>query len=88
MKILFSDEKMFDIDGIYNSQNDRIWAVNRSAADTKGDVRKKRKFPQKVMVWFGVCSKGVFSLFSDFQEWDNGPQSIHQRGASSYSQVW
>ncbi|CAF1494287.1 unnamed protein product [Rotaria magnacalcarata] len=24
MKILFSDEKMFDIDGVYNSQNDRI----------------------------------------------------------------
>ena len=35
MRILFSDEKMFDIDGIYNSQNDRIWAVNRSAADTE-----------------------------------------------------
>ena len=62
MKILFSDEKMFDIDGIYNTQNDRIWAVNRSAADTKGGIRQKRKFPQKVMVWLGVCSKGVSSL--------------------------
>ena len=29
MRILFSDEKMFYLDGIYNSQNDRIWAVNR-----------------------------------------------------------
>ena len=25
MKILFLDEKLFDIEGIYNSQNDRIW---------------------------------------------------------------
>ncbi|CAF4821128.1 unnamed protein product, partial [Rotaria sp. Silwood2] len=41
MKILFSDEKMFDIDGVYNSQNDRIWAVNRSEADTKGGIRQK-----------------------------------------------
>ena len=24
MKILFSDEKIFDIDGVYNLQNDRI----------------------------------------------------------------
>ena len=24
MKILFSDEKYFDIDGVYNSQNDRV----------------------------------------------------------------
>ena len=50
MKILFSDEKMFDIDGIYNSQNDRVWAVNRSATDTKGGIQQTRKVPQKVMV--------------------------------------
>ncbi|CAF5059708.1 unnamed protein product, partial [Rotaria socialis] len=48
---------MFDIDGVYNSQNDRIWAVNRSEADIKGGTRQKHKFPQKVMVWLGVCSK-------------------------------
>ena len=45
-KILFSDEKMFDIDGIYNFQNDRKLAVNRSVADTKGGIRLKRKFPR------------------------------------------
>ncbi|CAF4426292.1 unnamed protein product, partial [Adineta steineri] len=36
MKILFSDEKMFDIYGMYNSQNDRIWTVNRQEADKAG----------------------------------------------------
>jgi hypothetical protein len=39
MKILFSDEKMFDFDGVYNSQNYRIWALNRSEADIKGGIR-------------------------------------------------
>ena len=29
MKILFSDEKMFDLDSIHNSENDRIWALIR-----------------------------------------------------------
>ena len=62
IKILFSNEKMFDIDGIYNSQNDRIWAVNRTATNTKGGLNQKQMFPQNVMVWFGVCSKGVFPL--------------------------
>ncbi len=62
MKILFPDEKMFDIDGVYNSQNDRIWAVNPADADIRGGVRQKRKFPQKVMVWLAVCSKGVSPL--------------------------
>ncbi|CAF4897568.1 unnamed protein product, partial [Rotaria socialis] len=53
---------MFDIDGVYNSQNDRIWAVDRSEADIKDGTRQKRKFPQKIMVWLGVCSKGVSPL--------------------------
>ena len=38
MKILFSGEKLFDIDGIYNSQNDRIWAVTRVEADKRGGL--------------------------------------------------
>ena len=33
LRILFSDEKMFDLDGMYNVQNGRIWAVNREEAD-------------------------------------------------------
>ena len=62
MKILFSDEKYFDIDGVYNSQNDRVWAVNRADADEKGGVKQRRKHPQKVMVWLGACSKGITPL--------------------------
>ena len=53
---------MLDINEIYNSQNDRIWAVNRLAADTKGGIQQKSKFPKKIMVWLRVCSKGVLSL--------------------------
>ena len=62
LKILFSDEKMFDIDGVYNTQNDRIWAANRDEANEKGGIHQKKKFPVKVMVWLGVCSKGISPL--------------------------
>ena len=41
MNILFSDEKLFDIDGIYNSQNDRVWAVSRSEAVKNGAVKQR-----------------------------------------------
>ncbi len=61
LKILFSDKKMFDIDGVYNTHNDRICAVNRGEADEKGGTRQK-KFPQKIMVWLGVCSRCVSPL--------------------------
>jgi hypothetical protein len=49
MRILFSDEKIFDIDGVYNSQNDRMWAPSRTVANELGGIRTERKFPQKVM---------------------------------------
>ena len=62
MRILFSDEKFFDIDGVYNSQNDRVWAVDRADADEKGGIQQRRKFPQNVMVWLGACSKGITPL--------------------------
>ena len=35
MRILFSDEKIFDLDGMYNSQNQLIWAASRDEADGK-----------------------------------------------------
>lgn len=60
--ILFSDEKRFTINGVYNSQNDRVWAVNRGEADEKGATHQKRKFPQGIMVWLGACTKGLTPL--------------------------
>ena len=62
MNILSPEEQKFNIDGVYNSQNDQIWAVNRVVADIKGGIRGTRKFPQKIMVWPGMCSKGVSPL--------------------------
>ena len=61
MPIPFSSEKPFDIDGIYNYQNDRIWAVSRVEADKSGGVWQNRKFPQKVIVWLAVWSESVIN---------------------------
>jgi len=58
-KWLFSDEKQFDIDGVYNSQNMRIWAPSRADADARGGIRKTRKFPTRVLVWLGASSGGL-----------------------------
>ena len=58
-KWLFTDEKYFDLDGIYNSQNDRVWASSREEADRKDAFHQKTKHPEKVMVWLGACAKGL-----------------------------
>ena len=75
MRILFSDEKIFDLDGMYNSQNQRIWASSRDEADEKGGIEEKQKFPQKVMVGLAVCSKGVTPLVIVDRETVDHPES-------------
>ena len=62
LKILFSDEKIFGIDGVCNAQSNRVWAVDRDEADEKGRRKQKRKYSQKVMIWLGACWKGVRPL--------------------------
>ena len=62
MRILFSNEKFFAIDGDYNSQNDRMWTVDGADTDKKDGIKQRRKFLRKVMVWLGACSKGITPL--------------------------
>ena len=40
MRILFLDERMFDIDGVYNFQNDRVWAMDRAEANKEATSNK------------------------------------------------
>ena len=62
MRILFSDEKLFDIDGVYNVQNDRVWTPGCVEANKNGGIAPRRKFPQKVMVLLGAYSNGITPL--------------------------
>ena len=55
IEILFSDEKIFDIDGVCDAQNNRLRAVDRDEADEKAGRKQTRKFSQKAMIWLGVC---------------------------------
>ena len=61
-KWLFSDEKFFDIDGVYNNQNNRIRVSSHADADARDDIKGKRKFPTKVIVWLSACSAELTPL--------------------------
>ena len=63
MKIVFSDEKMFDLNGIYNSENDRIWAGNRERANRRAGKKYQGKFAEKVMVGYPYVQRALRSLF-------------------------
>ena len=52
LKFLFSEEKLFDIDEVYNSQNDRIRAPNHTEAMQKMASRKCRNSLKTL--WYGL----------------------------------
>ena len=56
--IMFSDEKWFNQDGLFNRQNDRVYAPSRSAANESGGLREEHKHPFQVMVWVGLTFHG------------------------------
>ncbi|RNA42665.1 transposase [Brachionus plicatilis] len=55
---MFSNEKIFTIDGGLNKQNDRVYAISRDEVDEIGGLFGVKKFPMSVMVWIGVTEFG------------------------------
>lgn len=58
-QILFTDEKYFGLDGIFNRQNDRVYASSRQEADEHGGIRPVSKFSKRIMIWLGACKNGL-----------------------------
>ena len=57
--VLFLDENFFNIDGIYDSQNEEVRTVYRADSERKDSIRHN---PQKVMAQLGAYSNGITSL--------------------------
>lgn len=60
---MFSDEKLFLIDGGHNRQNDRVYALSREQANKIGGLKGLMKFPLSIMVWVGLTRNGATKPF-------------------------
>ena len=58
LPILFTDEKLFTIQSIHNTQTDRILAKNKKGIALEDRAMLRREKPQSVMVWAGVTTDG------------------------------
>ncbi|KAL1446800.1 hypothetical protein WDU94_010885 [Cyamophila willieti] len=61
-KILFTDEKFFNIEEKFNRQNDRVYARSSLEAAEKVPRVERGHHPASVMVWWGVSYEGVTQL--------------------------
>ena len=59
-RILFTDEKWFNVEQSHNSQNDRIWRRNPLPPELK--IVERTQKPKQVMVWAGVHWSGRTEL--------------------------
>jgi transposase len=59
MRFVFSDEKIFTVDGVFNRQNERVWAESRAEADTNGGIYRANKFSKKSW-YFLRCAQTAF----------------------------
>ncbi|CAF1428140.1 unnamed protein product, partial [Rotaria sp. Silwood1] len=60
-KILFTDEKYFSVEGVFNRKNERVYAVSRLEADEQGGINEKSKYSKRIMVWLGASKNGLTS---------------------------
>ena len=57
--VLWTDEKLFAVQAIHNSQNDRIWTKNKESVPVELRTSFRRQKPASVMVWAGIMSSGL-----------------------------
>ena len=57
--VLWKDKKLFTVQVIHKSQNDRIWTKNKESIPIHLRTSFRRQKPASVMVWTGVTSSGL-----------------------------
>jgi hypothetical protein len=58
-KMMWTDEKIYTLNGYYNPQNDVIWADDRESANDEGGFHEEKKYPEAVMVAMGITWNGL-----------------------------
>lgn len=61
-QILFTDEKIFNVEEHYNKQNDKVYARSSKEASQVVPRIQKGHHPASVMVWWGVSYEGVTNI--------------------------
>lgn len=56
--VIYSDEKLFDVERKFNKQNTRVLSRDLSATDPAAKYAFTRQKPDSIMIWAAVASNG------------------------------
>ena len=56
--VLWTDEKLFTVEAVYNTQNDQTWAKNVENISVEQRISFRCQKPASIMVWASVTSCG------------------------------
>lgn len=69
---LFTDTKIFTVEGKYNKQNDKICGTVSQEAKEKVPIVQRGHHPTSVRVWWGVSHQKIMELnffLARYQDW-------------------
>ena len=59
LQVLWTDENLFNVQAIHNSQNDQSWIESKDSVNFECQTSFRRQNPASVMVWAEVTSTGL-----------------------------
>ena len=86
--VLWTDEKLFTVQAIHNTQNDRIWAKNKESIPVELRTSFRRQKPASVMVWAGVTSSGLKTPLIFIEEGVKVNQHVYLRMLKDKVVLW
>ena len=54
-------KKYFLVEGVFNRQNERIFAASRLSGSEQGSIKQKSKYSKRLMVWLDASKSGLVS---------------------------
>ncbi|EYB87601.1 hypothetical protein Y032_0259g473 [Ancylostoma ceylanicum] len=56
--MVFSDEKIFTVEQVWNKQNDRLWLKGKNSVSSSQFNVTRKQGPPSIMVWAGITESG------------------------------
>ena len=84
-QIMFTDDKGFSLEGVFNRQNERVDSLHREDADRWAGINQRSTCTRRIMIWSGASKNGLMSLIIFQARWNMIRWTLHQCRFATYT---